>query len=449
MKAMYSEQLLNTVAKFNMLSPGETVCIGFSGGADSVCLLSLLYECKEKLGIRLQAAHINHCLRGGESEADEAFVRQFCAGRDIELHVLRADISALSREKRESVELCARNVRYDYFSSLGADKIATAHTGSDAAETLLLNLGRGASLHGLCAIPPVRGNIIRPLICFTGEDTQAYCEENGLAYRTDSSNLTDDHTRNRIRHHAVPALKEIYPSFEASVMRCIGNLRLEDDYMQLQAQQYLSGLCKNGKLYVPELVRLHPALINRVLAAYISEHPGAAYETVHLQDLAQNLQNAGYVLTLPGGVRLRTDGEYLYFVKEAESPASDQSIRIPKQEIANIKSFNGFQFSAVFQNAPLPYQWNSAHIDALKTDAYIEIRSRLPGDKITLPKRNCTKTLKKLYTEMGYPPEIRNFCPVVADSRGVIWAYGAGADRSRLADENTKKIMIISTESDK
>lgn len=449
MKAMYSELLLNTVAKFNMLSPGENVCVGFSGGADSVCLLSLLDACKEKLRIRLQAAHINHCLRGEESDADEAFVRQFCAERNIRLNVLRADIGAVAKEKKESVELCARNIRYNYFSSLGADKIATAHTGSDAAETLLLNLGRGASLHGLCSIPPVRGNIIRPLIGFTRADTQAYCEANGLAYRTDSSNLTDENTRNRIRHHAVPALKEIYPAFETSAMRCMENLRLEDDYMQTQVQQHLSGLCKNGKLYVPELVKLHPALINRVVAAFISEHPGAAYETVHLHDFVRNLQNAGYVLTLPGGMRLQTDGVYLYFAEEAVSSVSEQAIRIPRQEITNIKSFNGFQFSAAFRRASLPYQWNCEYIDELKLDADIEIRSRQPGDKITLPKRNCTKTLKKLYTEMGFSPEIRNFCPVVADTRGVIWAYGAGADRSRLADENTKKIMIISTESDK
>ena len=440
-----SELFLHTISQYNMLQPGDRVCVGFSGGADSACLLSLFYQYRDQLGIELSAAHVNHCLRGEESDADESFVRDFCAEREIPLHVYRADVSALSKACGESIELTARRVRYDFFASINAEKIATAHTGSDAVETMLLNLSRGASLHGLTAIPPVRGNIIRPLICFTRKQTEDYCRENRIAFRTDRSNDSDAYTRNRVRHHVIPPLQEIFPAFEETAIRCIRTLKTEDDYMEQEAKKQLSLLMKDEKLPVAPLMKLHPAMCARVLSSYISSVSGAAFETVHLDLILNNLDRKGYALTLPGNIGIQTDGDFLFICDSREIQQQEYK-KMAKDKPETVFRC-GYRLDFKIMDAIPAFHWNCEYIDFHKIDDIIEIRAPMTGDRVHLSKRNCTKTLKKLYTEMKIPAAERKNLPVIADSRGVIWAYGAGVDRTRLADENTEKIMIIRMES--
>ncbi len=440
-----SELFLNTISQYSMVQKGDRVCVAFSGGADSTCLLELFYECRKQLGVELSAAHVNHCLRGEESDADEAFVRDYCEARNIPLYVYRADVAGIAQAHGESIELTARKIRYDYFSSIDAEKIATAHTGSDVIETFLLNLSRGTSLHGLSAIPPVRGNIIRPLIGFTRMQTVAYCSEKGIAFRTDKSNDSDAYTRNRVRHNVIPPLQEIFPSFEATALRCIKNLRSEDDFMDREAEKQLSGLMKDGKLIVAPLLKLHPALLARVLCRYLSSVPGASFEAVHVDLISQNLDRAGFALTLPGNIRIKTDGTYLF--QDNAVPACDipANVRLAKHSLRPVPFYRNILKFEIFDAAAV-IEYCCEYIDYEKIDDFIEIRTPLTGDRVRLSKRNCTKTLKKLYTEMKIPAAERKELPVIADSRGVIWAYGAGVDSSRLAGENTKKIMIIRME---
>ena len=442
------ELFLNTISEYDMIHPGDRVCVGFSGGADSVCLLQLFFECREQLAIELSAAHVNHCLRGAESDADEFFVRDFCAERGIPMHVYRADVSGLAEASGDSIELAARKVRYDYFSSIDAEKIATAHTGSDAVETLLMNLSRGASLRGLTSIPPVRGNIIRPLIRFTRAQTESYCREKGINYRTDASNNSDDYTRNCIRHHVIPSLEEVFPSFEKTALRCIQTLRSENDYMEQEAKNILTVLLNNGKLPVAPLMKLHPALQARVLGCFFSSVPGAAFEAIHLDLIAKHLDREGYALTIPGNIRIRTDGNYLFYDAPDLLEEEPVHLKFAKDSCGNIGFYGNTLIISVIEANPV-FEWNCEFIDFQKIDDIIEIRTPLTGDSVYLSKRNCTKTLKKLYTEMKIPAVDRKKLPVISDSRGLIWAYGAGVDSSRLADENTKKIMIIRMESSK
>ncbi|MBQ9109096.1 MAG: tRNA lysidine(34) synthetase TilS, partial [Oscillospiraceae bacterium] len=197
---------LKTIAEFHMLTQGDFVAVGVSGGADSVALLSLLCCLRGELDLTLVACHINHNLRGAEAKRDEDFVRRLCDRLGVECRVLSADVAALAREEGRSVEETARQVRYRFFAETAGKrgKIATAHTAADNTETVLLNLARGSGLRGLCGIPPVRGNILRPLIGGTREQTEAWCCQNGLEWVEDSTNAADDYTRNRLRHHAVP-----------------------------------------------------------------------------------------------------------------------------------------------------------------------------------------------------------------------------------------------------
>lgn len=155
----------------SLLPPGGGVLCAVSGGADSVYLLCRLCELRESLGLRVWAAHYNHCLRGAESDRDEAFVRDLCAGLGVEAYSGRGDVAAFARENGLGTEDAARRLRYAFLEqtadALGADAIATAHTADDNAETMLLNLARGAGLRGLCGIPPRRGRVIRPILGVT------------------------------------------------------------------------------------------------------------------------------------------------------------------------------------------------------------------------------------------------------------------------------------------
>lgn len=215
-----TSRVIEAAERFKMLRGGETVTVALSGGADSCALLCVLNELKERLGITLKACHINHNLRGEESDRDERFVRELCERLGVPLTVYSVDVRA-ALGKHESIEEAARRLRYECFdkTTVSGGIIATAHTANDSAETVLMNLIRGTGTKGLSGIPPVRGSFIRPLIYCTREDTERYCTEHGIAYVTDSTNLIDDCTRNKIRHSVIPLLREFNPSFIAAVSR--------------------------------------------------------------------------------------------------------------------------------------------------------------------------------------------------------------------------------------
>ena len=221
----------NTIERYSMINKGDTVIAAVSGGADSVALLYVLYSLKDELGFSLAACHVNHNLRGEESDSDERFVRRMCRFLDIPLYVASIKVNDL-RQKHDSLEECARRLRYEFFDSISRGKlIATAHTASDNCETILINMVRGTALSGICGIPVKRDNIIRPLLYNTREDIERYCVKNSLDYVTDSTNLSDDYTRNKIRHKVVPLLKEINPALFGAISRLSQSVSYDDRYL--------------------------------------------------------------------------------------------------------------------------------------------------------------------------------------------------------------------------
>ncbi|MCM1544504.1 MAG: tRNA lysidine(34) synthetase TilS, partial [Ruminococcus sp.] len=173
-------KIISTIEKYDMLTNVKSVVVGVSGGADSICLLHFLSKIREKYGIVLSAVHINHNIRGEEAKRDENFVRCFCNSLGIECHVFSIDVPKLAKDLSLSEEECGRKVRYECFNKINADAVAVAHTLSDSIETVIFNLTRGTGLKGVCGIPPVRDNIIRPLIEITRDEVEEYCEMIGL-----------------------------------------------------------------------------------------------------------------------------------------------------------------------------------------------------------------------------------------------------------------------------
>jgi len=229
------------IIKNNLILPGEKIAVAVSGGADSVCLLSVLLELKDKLNIGLSACHFNHRLRGSESDMDEKFVADFCRQRGIECIIDRAKKDNAYKNEDE-----ARNARYAFFQNLlageHADKIAIAHNQNDQAETVLLRLIRGSGFQGLKAIPRAREKFIRPLLTISRSEIEKYLADRDIHYRTDGSNSDIVYARNYIRHQILPEISKINPNIVETLAESAGIFADDYDYLEARAREALTKL---------------------------------------------------------------------------------------------------------------------------------------------------------------------------------------------------------------
>ena len=221
---MEQERVAQYINQKRLFMPTDKVIIALSGGADSVALLCLL----QTLGYNCEAAHCNFHLRGKESDRDEAFVCQLCAKRQVPLHIVHFNTVRTAEERHISIEMAARELRYEWFEEIrrksGANVIAVAHHRDDSVETLLLNLIRGTGINGLRGIRPKNGHIVRPLLCLDRKEIINYLNRTGQDYVTDSTNLQDEYTRNKIRLNLLPMMQEINPSVKESIFNTAEHL---------------------------------------------------------------------------------------------------------------------------------------------------------------------------------------------------------------------------------
>lgn len=266
----FTEKVMRAISDCNMLNTGDAVVAALSGGADSVSLLQALITLRERLGITVSACHVNHCLRGEESDRDMQFCEDLCARLGVELKILKIDVAA-QQQKHESLEECARRIRYAFFDEVSrGKKLATAHNSNDCAETVILNMLRGTGLKGLCGIPPVRGNIIRPLIYCTRAEVERYCAENSLSFVTDSTNLCCDYTRNKVRHGILPQMLEINGSLFDTMSRMEKSLREDSELLEGMASEALEKAQKNGGWVAAELAKLPKPVRARAVKQILS-----------------------------------------------------------------------------------------------------------------------------------------------------------------------------------
>lgn len=429
------------IEKYVMLSEADKVLCGLSGGADSVAMAL----CLKEMGYDVIACHLNHMLRGAESDEDEAFCVRFCKNNDIKLYILRKNALEYSKCTGESLETAARNMRYQFFNetakACGATKIATAHTANDNLETMLFNLIRGTGLKGLCGIPPIRDSIIRPLI-FTERGTiERYLEGKGQDFRIDSSNHSDDYTRNAIRHNVVPELLKINPSAVKNAAGAAGLLRQDSDYLEAQSD-YLE-----TEIECEKLKAMPNAIASRVLRRML-ENAGVPAGELTQRHIEKGLALSCHPspsarLCLPGGITLYREYSKLSAKKAEETEAFDeipvfcgQTVKIPGQNI--ILSIKKVENKIDFYNS-----FNTFYADCDTIDfETLHIRARRSGDLLAATRGGGHKTLKKLFIEKKIPKRIRESLPIIADSKGVIAVYSIGMDISRAAKPEKPAILI-------
>ncbi|MBQ2824225.1 MAG: tRNA lysidine(34) synthetase TilS [Oscillospiraceae bacterium] len=421
--------------KHCMLKNVNTVYVGLSGGADSVSLLLALNSLKGEYGFKLEAVHINHSLRGKESDRDQLFCENLCSRLNIPCKVYTVDAAAYAKAQGVSVEEGARNLRYEIFSRLDG-KIATAHTLNDSAETVIFNLARGTGIKGLAGIPPVRDKIIRPLIYCTREEVESYLEQLGQDFVTDSTNLTDDYSRNKIRHRIIPLMEELHGGFTGNIRRMTENLAADSDYLETEAE----------KAENDDLRQLHPAIRRRVIIRILKgnsvevngERVAAIEEAVLKNGGKINLSEDVYAAAKDGRLEIkRLSGCRIKFedtpLQIGENPfLCDKTVIISQNNCEKGQKFHNI--NKIFTNECF---------DCDKIQGDIVLRNRRDGDGYVRANRAFTSSLKKLMNEK-YPAEIRDFVPVIADEKGIIWVQGFGiADRVKI-DENTVRYFEVS-----
>ena len=235
--------------EFDMFPQNGLILAAVSGGPDSMCLLNALLAISSKRGFKVVAAHFNHKLRGDEANRDEAFVIEECKNRNVELVVDFADVKAYSDEKGIGIVEAARDCRYEFLTKtalkLGSEhkndnvRIATAHNADDLAETLIINMLRGAGALGLSSIPPVRDSIIRPMLHVSRDEIMEYIKLKKINYVEDSTNKSTNQTRNKIRHRIMPIIHEINPNFTESAIKTSQLLHKDDEYLQYLADHFI------------------------------------------------------------------------------------------------------------------------------------------------------------------------------------------------------------------
>lgn len=271
----FAEEVFESVRGFKMTDNFANVAVALSGGADSVSLLRALAESADLLGITVCACHLNHGLRGEESDRDEQFCKSLCEKLQIPIYTKRIDVAA-HQNKHEGTENAARRVRYAFFREIHervGGVVATAHTASDNTETVLLNLTRGTGLRGLCGIPPRREFIIRPLLKVTREDVERYLDSIGQDFTTDQTNLSLDYTRNKIRMNITPRLEEINPTFAQAVARMCGAAREDCEFLEELAERALAE-AESGRGYDAAKINALPEAVKSRAVRKILEDGG-------------------------------------------------------------------------------------------------------------------------------------------------------------------------------
>lgn len=230
------EKIQKTIKQYNMIESGDKIVLGVSGGPDSICMLEILNKLKNEFKFDIVVAHVNHMIRE-EAEEDEKYVLEFCKNRKIECYTKKIDVLELSKMEKISTEEAGRKARYKFFEEIlkitNSNKIATAHTANDNAETVLMNIIRGSGMSGLKGIEEKRDVYIRPLIYTLREEIEKFCEENSLNPRIDKTNMENIYTRNKIRNLLIPFIqKEFNPNIIDGINRLSAIAKQENEYLE-------------------------------------------------------------------------------------------------------------------------------------------------------------------------------------------------------------------------
>lgn len=430
-----------TIEKYSMLIASDRVLIGLSGGADSVALLICLSE----LGYDVCACHVNHQLRGEESDRDQKFCEDLCKSKKIKLNVISVDVNTYCRDNKVGTEEGARALRYYALRKTakvyGCDKIATAHNLNDCLETTLINLTRGTSLKGLCSIPPVREDIIRPLIECTRQEIEEFLSKRKQSFVTDSTNLCVDYTRNKMRHIVIPELLKVNPNLYKSYSRTLGVLNSEEEYLSRITSETLEHAKVNNKAYDRKILsECDKVILNRCIAQMLKNN-NLECNTSKVIDICDIIINEGKI-NLSGNVYAISKGATISICEINEKPKNFETVITENGKYLFLDRTFEICVNKLNDNVNINKKFANCIIDYDKIIGTVVMRNRRDGDRIKLVSRPFTTSIKKLFNR-DIPLENRDSVMFLSDDNGVIYLEGYGvADRVKV-DEYTQNVLIV------
>lgn len=439
-----------------LIPPGVRVLVGYSGGADSTCLLHLL----KLLEIDVVAGHLHH---GQRAEADKelSLCEAFCKELDVPFLAGRADVPRLSQDMKIGLEEAGREARYGFFQQ-GAfqtrcDLIATAHTKSDHVETILLNMARGSGLAGLSGIPEKRDNIIRPLLIFSREETRAYCEEHGFWFHDDPANEDLSFSRARVRHRIVPELRSINPSAEDAICRLGAMANEEDSFLDSMAAAALEQCERpsNGELHFltkdvevvldRAAISAYPAVLFKRAIRLVASVLDASLTSEQTERVLSGIKNdeKGSVTAEGGDVAIEWDLERIHARLLTPTEPFRSSLEIPGEVVSD--EF-GWRLTAMETEASAKRPIRASletELDLGKVKGTLHFRTAKPGDSMQPLGFNGTRKLSDMLAEAKLTKAARARLPIICDMVGCLWAPGVCLDSRAAPDAQTRRVVQL------
>ncbi len=456
MKKRINSAIVQKVLKFirdnEMIKNNDSIVVGFSGGPDSTFLMYLLLIIKSLFNLKIYAAHLNHQLRGKNSDDDELFVKNFCKENKIGLLVEKKDIATLAKDRKKSIEETAREERYKLFQAasqkFGANKIATGHTLNDNVETMIFNFARGSGVSGLRGIPAKRDNIIRPLLCLTKDEITNFLKEEELEFRIDETNFNEEYTRNFIRNKIIPLLQELNPNLHETLLSTAQLLWLLEKYIEKESEKF-------EKLFVSKKV-------DKMLRIRLEE--SVDYKSYIIMDMVRKKVEIQFNLSL-GYDKTK---EIINLIKQDKGTtiqitdkivalresASILILTIPEFEEVNIsitydsklQKYYGsyFEFkisSALVKEVKLSDNSSVEFFDEEKIKGKLILRNWRPGDKLVPLGMKYSKKVSDLLTDAKVPALFKKQILVLCDGNEIIWVVGVRLSEKYKVTSETKRVI--------
>jgi tRNA(Ile)-lysidine synthase len=452
------EKVRKTLSTYTMLSPGDRVLVAVSGGPDSICLLNALQTLANQLNITLHIAHLDHMFRGEESAEESRFVASLAEKLGIPATLEKIDVPAFCRERGLSSQEGAREARYGFLrrvaASTGCTRIATGHTADDQAETFLMRLLRGAGTSGLSAIPPMRENIVRPLITVTREEVIEYLRSNDLDYKTDSSNAKPVYTRNRVRVEILPVLKRFNPRIVETLASEAALLREEDEAVETYLEGIIETACvlTEGMLSIKRDVfdTLPPAFRRRLLRRIVNMATGDASRLSRgsIEDALLFMMSVqtGKSMTLSPAITITR--EYNRFILSARGKQEAFSLALALPGITPVPKIGlavetGISEPGEAGTEDANYLWR-ADFDYDKMNPPLTIRNRRPGDWFQpAGMAGKSKKLQDYYVDEKVPRRKRDAVPLLCSGEDILWVMGLRTDERFLAGPGTRRLVTV------
>jgi len=461
------QTVLAFVRKHELLKPGDRVGVAVSGGADSVALLRLFLQLRHELGVVLSVVHFNHRLRGTESDEDQSFVAELAARHKIEFHCSGGDVVEHGVERRLSLETAAREMRYEWFWRLlrerDLNRIATAHTLDDQAETVVLRLARGAGSRGLAGIYPrltpanaqfsgsgAAPTIIRPLLSIGRKQLEEYLGQIGQGWREDESNRDPRHARNRVRHGILPCLeRDLNPSIREVLAETAEIARAEEDYWTLTADRSLSEAWKSnpkvpgGTIKLAALAGMPLALKRRVVRA-AAESLGLRLEFRHVEEiLSLSGKPSGSAVLPEGWTVFSTRGELRFVVQQRAQRIREYELRLPIPGRIEIPQLGSCIEALLISTSSAEVYNREQLLCPVRLGKELVVRNWRPGDRFWPAHTKEPRKVKELLQERHLIGSEKKLWPVAVSGEELVWMRGFLPPIRFAAEERATEAVLV------